>query len=118
MRHENGQWVPYAFKGTKWQNIGAEKRRIYQLNAYRVLLTRARQGMVIFIPEGDPNDPTRPPIFYYSHSLRDRLREAGVDREIIDQLGGWSVSNVGESYGAGHSLGKKYEAMERIVYST
>ena len=58
MRHENGQWVPYAFKGTKWQNIGAEKRRIYQLNAYRVLLTRARQGMVIFIPEGDPNDPT------------------------------------------------------------
>ena len=64
MRHENGQWVPYAFKGTKWQNIGAEKRRIYQLNAYRVLLTRARQGMVIFIPEGDPNDPTRPLIFY------------------------------------------------------
>ena len=54
----------------------------------------------------------------FRHSLRDRLREAGVDREIIDQLGGWSVSNVGESYGAGHSLGKKYEAMERIVYST
>ena len=64
MRHENGQWVPYAFKGTKWQNIGAEERRIYQLNAYRVLLTRARQGMVIFIPKGDPDDPTRPPIFY------------------------------------------------------
>ena len=40
----------------------------------------------------------------FRHSLRDRLREAGVDREIIDQLGGWSVSNVGESYGAGHSL--------------
>ncbi len=54
----------------------------------------------------------------FRHSLRDRLREAGVDREIIDQLGGWSVSNVGEGYGAGHSLGKKYEAMERIVYST
>ena len=64
MRHENGRWVPYAFKGTKWQNIGTEKRRIYQLNAYRVLLTRARQGMVIFIPEGDSDDPTRLPIFY------------------------------------------------------
>ena len=64
MRYENGQWVPYAFKGTKWQNISAEKRQFYQLNAYRVLLTRARQGMVIFIPEGDPEDPTRPPIFY------------------------------------------------------
>jgi hypothetical protein len=34
------------------------------MNAYRVLLTRARQGMVIFIPKGDPDDPTRPPIFY------------------------------------------------------
>ena len=64
MRYENGQWVPYAFKGTKWQNISAEKRQFYQLNAYRVLLTRARQGMVIFIPEGDLEDPTRPPIFY------------------------------------------------------
>ena len=44
--------------------ISAEKRQFYQLNAYRVLLTRARQGMVIFIPEGDLEDPTRPPIFY------------------------------------------------------
>jgi hypothetical protein len=64
MRYENAQWVSYAFKGTKWQNIGAEQRQIYQLNAYRVLLTRARQGMVIFIPKGDPDDPTRPPAFY------------------------------------------------------
>jgi hypothetical protein len=56
--------VPYAFKGTKWQNVCAEKRRVYLLNAYRVLLTRARQGMVIFIPEGDHDDPTRPPEFY------------------------------------------------------
>ena len=54
----------------------------------------------------------------FRHSLRDRLREAGVDREIIDQLGGWSTSTIGESYGAGHSLRKKYEAMEKIVYST
>ena len=64
MRYENAQWVSYAFKGTKWQNIGAEQRQIYQLNAYRVLLTSARQGMVIFIPKGDPDDPTRPPAFY------------------------------------------------------
>ena len=64
LRYESGQWVPYAFKGTKWQNVSAEKRRVYLLNAYRVLLTRARQGMVIFIPEGDHDDPTRPPEFY------------------------------------------------------
>jgi hypothetical protein len=41
----------------------AEARR-YLLNAYRVLLTRARQGMVIFVPPGDRHDPTRPPEFY------------------------------------------------------
>ena len=50
----------------------------------------------------------------FRHSLRDRLREAGVDREIIDQLGGWSVSNVGESYGAGHSLGKNMRLWKEL----
>ena len=51
----------------------------------------------------------------FRHSLRDRLRQAGVDRKIIDQLGGWSTSTIGESYGAGSSLRKKYEALETIV---
>ena len=40
-------------------------KKIYQLNAYSVLLTRARQGMVIFIPKGNPTDPTLPLAFYY-----------------------------------------------------
>ena len=39
-------------------------RRQYLLNAYRVLLTRARQGMVIFVPEGEAGDHTRAPAFY------------------------------------------------------
>ena len=39
-------------------------RKQYLLNAYRVLLTRARQGMVIFVPHGDDSDPTRAPTFY------------------------------------------------------
>ena len=39
-------------------------RQRYLLNAYRVLLTRARQGMVIFVPPGDPTDPTRRPDYY------------------------------------------------------
>jgi len=38
--------------------------RAYLKNAYRVLLTRARQGMVIFVPPGDNGDPTRSPSFY------------------------------------------------------
>ena len=45
-------------------NIRKEERKIYQLNSYRVLLTRARQGMVLVVPEGDPEDPTRIPAFY------------------------------------------------------
>jgi hypothetical protein len=57
-------WGLYNFKGTKWQRINDAFRQVYLANSYRVLLTRARQGMVIFVPKGDPLDETRPPIFY------------------------------------------------------
>jgi hypothetical protein len=48
----------------KWQHINKEERKNYLKNAYRVLLTRARQGMVIVVPPGEKDDPTRPPGFY------------------------------------------------------
>ena len=54
----------FDFKGTKWQNIHQDKKEGYLKNAYRVLLTRARQGFVIYIPTGDENDSTRKPEFY------------------------------------------------------
>ncbi len=57
-------WEHYSFSGTKWLNMNDAIRRRYLANAYRVLLTRARQGMVIFVPKGDPRDRTRPPSFY------------------------------------------------------
>jgi hypothetical protein len=57
-------WKYQNFKGTKWQNINKEIDKEYLKNTYRVLLTRARQGMVIFIPEGDNLDITRKPEFY------------------------------------------------------
>lgn len=60
---ENG-WSHWSFRGTKWQRIKKTERQRYQLNAYRVLLTRARQGMVICVPEGDHGDHTRPPEYY------------------------------------------------------
>jgi hypothetical protein len=63
-RREKNQWGYYNFKGTKWQNINDPFRRIYLENAYRVLLTRSRQGMVIFVPRGFNKDKTRPPEFY------------------------------------------------------
>jgi len=60
---ENG-WTNYSFIGCKWNNIKKTERKKYQKNAYRVLLTRARQGMVIVVPSGDPNDPTRASEYY------------------------------------------------------
>lgn len=58
------EWVYRKFKGTKWQYINKEVTKNYLLNAYRVLLTRARQGMIIFIPYGSKDDKTRLPEFY------------------------------------------------------
>ncbi len=63
-RFTDGEWECKKFKGTSWQNINDETRRLYLINAYRVLLTRARQGMIIFIPEGDEKDNTRKKEFY------------------------------------------------------
>lgn len=66
LRHSNNGWIHKSFRGNRWININQPERKNYQKNAYRVLLTRARQGMVIVIPEGDQNDPTRLPEFYDS----------------------------------------------------
>ena len=63
-RRSKSGWQHWSFKGNKWQRINKAERQAYLKNAYRVLLTRARQGMVIVVPEGDPSDPTRDPSFY------------------------------------------------------
>ncbi len=61
----NGQgWNYHDFRGDRWCNIKNEENQRYLKNAYRVLLTRARQGMVIFVPPGHANDPTRSPEYY------------------------------------------------------
>lgn len=73
MRYENGRWGYYKFNGkTKWNPENNEEQRKYMLNAYRVLLTRARQGIIVCVPEGNsrlnsegfPEDATRLPKFY------------------------------------------------------
>jgi hypothetical protein len=64
VRLMNGAWRFHAFRGDAWTNVKDDARRRYMLNAYRVLLTRARQGMVVFVPPGDRHDPTRLPQFY------------------------------------------------------
>lgn len=65
LRYNGSTWDYFEFNGgSKWNRINKEERKAYQLNAYRVLLTRARQGMVICVPEGNPKDHTRLPEFY------------------------------------------------------
>ena len=64
LRYEKTGWMHRSFRGNKWQRINKPERQTYLKNAYRVLLTRARQGMVVVVPEGDENDPTRLPEFY------------------------------------------------------
>jgi hypothetical protein len=54
----------HDFRGSRWVNIHNDANQRYLLNAYRVLLTRARQGMVIFVPPGERSDPTRDPEWY------------------------------------------------------
>jgi hypothetical protein len=64
LRYSDSGWNTYSFSGSKWKNIKKEDRKKYLINAYRVLLTRARQGMVIVVPEGNPLDQTRDPDYY------------------------------------------------------
>lgn len=70
------RWDYHSFVGAKWQRVNKPDRRRYLKNAYRVLLTRARQGMAIFVPAGNAEDPTRDPR-YYDETFR-YLRGLGV----------------------------------------
>ena len=63
-RFTNGEWTYNNFSGNKWQTMHNADKILYLKNAYRVLLTRARQGMVIFIPEGSDTDHTRAREYY------------------------------------------------------
>lgn len=64
LRFATDTWSFNRFRGSKWQTLHDTALRQYLLNAYRVLLTRARQGMAIFVPTGSVDDPTRRPQWY------------------------------------------------------
>ncbi|MBQ7274243.1 MAG: DUF2075 domain-containing protein [Clostridiales bacterium] len=91
MRYENGEWKYYTFsKSSKWKELipdteSKQDRMKYMLNAYRVLLTRARAGMIICVPEGNSHktkngfweDSTRLPEFY--DGTYEYLKSLGLD---------------------------------------
>lgn len=77
LRFNGLEFEYYNFLGTKWNNVRNEANILYLKNAYRVLLTRARQGFIIFIPNGDENDKTMLPAYYdgvYSY-----LKNIGIE---------------------------------------
>lgn len=76
LRYSATGWQHHSFVGNRWQHIRKDERKAYQKNAYRVLLTRARQGMVIVVPEGAAHDPTRKAEYY--DGTFDLLRRIGL----------------------------------------
>ena len=80
-RTTNGKdWDHYTFRGTRWNKRNKPEQKRYLLNSYRVLLTRSRQGMIIFVPQGvDPEvDPSRNFEFYdgiYNYLLSCGIKE-------------------------------------------
>lgn len=80
LSQDGKSWQHFQLRsGTKWQNINKPINREYQINAYRVLLTRARQGMIIVVPNGDygvPPDETRKPEWY--DGIYNYLKEIGI----------------------------------------
>jgi hypothetical protein len=64
LRYCDGGFDYFDCRGARWMHVNKEQRQRYLKNAYRVLLTRARQGLVIFVPDGDPDDETRRPEYY------------------------------------------------------
>ena len=76
LRRASDSWQFHAFRGTRWQKLQQRSRQLYLLNGYRVLLTRARQGFVIFVPRGNHSDITRPPELY--DETYEYLLECGV----------------------------------------
>jgi DUF2075 family protein len=76
LRFSGAGWSYHDFRGSRWTKVNSEDGQMYLKNAYRVLLTRARQGMIVFIPPGDLNDATRSPAFY--DSTFQYLTELGI----------------------------------------
>ena len=81
-RKNQDEWDHYSFKGTRWNKRNKLEQKRYLVNSYRVLLTRARQGMVIFVPHGvdEEEDATRNHQFY--DEIYDYLLLCGI-KELV-----------------------------------
>lgn len=80
LRYTDNGFDYFRFRGNKWNHVNKIENKIYLKNAYRVLLTRARQGLIIYIPKGSKNDETRLPEYY--DGIYKYLKNIGL-KEII-----------------------------------
>lgn len=78
-RFTGSGWSSHHFRGDRWCRVANLENQRYLCNAYRVLLTRARQGMAIYVPSGDISDPTRSPKLY--DSTYQYLTELGIPEQ-------------------------------------
>ena len=80
-RKNENEWDHYSFRGSKWQHRNKAEQKRYLVNAYRVLLTRARQGMIIFVPRGvdEEEDPTRNSTYY--DAIYEYLLKCGIEEK-------------------------------------
>ena len=76
LRYTSNGFEYFKFRGTKWNHVNQEQRQHYLKNAYRVLMTRARQGLIIYIPEGDEEDPSR--LTKYYEGTYQYLKHVGI----------------------------------------
>ena len=76
LRRLSKSWDFKNFSGTTWKKVHKKEDQQYLLNTYRVLLTRAREGLIIWVPKGDKTDPTRLPEFY--DPIFDYLKSCGM----------------------------------------
>lgn len=82
LRYQSGAFEHWQFRGAKWMRRQQPEQKRFLENAYRVLLTRARQGLVVFVPRGDDADSTRQPSQFdetYSFLLTCGLEELSLD---------------------------------------
>jgi hypothetical protein len=91
-RYGAGRWNFLKFRGTIWQRVNSVEGRNYLKNAYRVILTRSRQGMIIFVPQGAVEDATRPP-GYYDETYQ-FLRNCGLRDLGQGKLDRWNFATV------------------------
>ncbi len=76
-RYESRMFAYYKFRRDKWQHVNKEIQKRYMKNAYRVLLTRARQGLVIYVPIGNDMDNTTKRKYY--DELYQYFKEVGIE---------------------------------------